>query len=277
MRVRSLDSPIPVEWSLPAEVDVPAGFRVACGGHPVVADIAWRRGLRTEAEVRAFLDPSAYSPTPGEELPDLVAACEHIERAIRDRVSILVWGDFDVDGQSATATLVAGLRALGANVSYYIPDRATESHGLNLPGVQRANAAGVSLLLTCDCGITNADEIRWFRKHGGVVVVTDHHELPENLPPADAVVDNKRLLADHPLRDLAGVGVAYKLMEALMERSGRHQEAEALLDLVALGIVADVVPQQKDNRYLLQLGLQRLVKSERPGVRALLNLSLIHI
>jgi single-stranded-DNA-specific exonuclease len=184
---------------------------------------------------------------------------------------ICVWGDFDVDGQSSTALLVSALSSLGANVRYYLPNRLTESHGMNLPALQRLLAQGVKLILTCDTGIAEHDPIAAARAAGVEVIVTDHHDLPDTLPAAVAAVNPKRLSPGHPLGELPGVGVAYKLAEALFEAQGCPAQSAALLDLAALGIVADVAQLSGDTRYLLQQGLAALQHTTRVGLQVLLE------
>ncbi|NJN94846.1 MAG: single-stranded-DNA-specific exonuclease RecJ, partial [Anaerolineales bacterium] len=225
----------------------------------------------TVEQARAFLDPAIYCPTPPEALPDLEQAVARLNRAIERRESICVWGDFDVDGQTATALLVSSLQSLGAKVRYYIPNRLTESHGMKLPALRRILAEEVNLILTCDTGIAEHEAIAAAQSAGVEVIVTDHHDLAETLPPALAVVNPKRLPPDHPLRELPGVGVAYKLAEGLYRSRQRAAESESLLDLVALGIVADVAQQVGDTRYLLQKGLLALRQTNRLGLQTLIE------
>ena len=230
---------------------MPAALREAVGGNPLVAASLAQRGILTPAAARSFLDPSAYTPAPAADLPDIDAAVACVRRVIHEKGEILVWGDFDVDGQTATALLVSALRELGAFVRWHIPNRFREGHGVHLPTLQR-ELQGADLLLTCDTGIGAHDSLAWAQQQGVAVVVTDHHKLPATLPPASAIVTPQRLAEGHALRELPGVGTAYKLIEALFDgRSSEH-----LLDLVALGIVADVMRQVDDTRWLLQRGLQ---------------------
>lgn len=243
----------------------------AVGGHPLVARTLARRGITDPETARAFLDPDYYHPAPSVALPGAVAAAERLERAIRQKETICVWGDFDVDGQTATTTLLSTLRELGAAVAYHVPNRARESHGVNLTVLKRLIAEGIDLVLTCDTGVTAHRAIAYARSQGIDVIVTDHHDLPPTLPEAYAVINPKMLPADHPLRELPGVGVAYKLAELLYQRAGRVEEAAQYLDLAALGIVADVATQSGDARYLLQRGLQALRRTERVGLRALME------
>jgi single-stranded-DNA-specific exonuclease len=200
-------------------------------------------------------------------------AIERIDLAIARGERIAVWGDFDVDGQTATTVLVSTLAALGADVTFHIPVRAAEGHGVNLPWLQRLIDDGARLVLTCDTGIAANDAVDYARLRGVDVVVTDHHELASILPAAAAVVTPKRLPEGHPLSTLPGVGVAYKLAEALAAHFGQPEIAEQQLDLVALGIVADVALLAGDARYLLQRGLASLRITRRLGLQIMLELA----
>lgn len=256
----------PPIWREATPVPVPAGLAEAVGGHPLVARTLAQRGILTPTEARRFLDPDHYTPAAPDELPDMDAAVACLGRVIRERGEVLVWGDFDVDGQTATALLVTALRDLGARVRWHVPNRFREGHGLHLPTLRR-QLGDADLLLTCDTGIGAHDALAWAQGQGAAVVVTDHHKLTDSLPPASAVINPQRLAEGHALRELPGVGAAFKLVEALYgDRSCEH-----LLDLVALGIVADVMRQVDDTRWLLQRGLQVLRVAERPGLRALMT------
>ena len=213
-----------------------------------------------------------YRPTSGLELPDMDKAVERVQKAMAERELICVWGDFDVDGQTATALLVSALRDLGANVVSYIPQRLTEGHGMHVPSLKAQIDGGARLILTCDTGIDEHEAIDYARTRDVDVVVTDHHKLPDELPKAVAAVNSRRVGPHHPLRDLPGVGVAYTLGEALApDRDWTH-----LLDLVALGIVADVAMQRKDTRYLLQRGLANLSSTKRLGLQVMMDLAEIN-
>ncbi|MDH4208569.1 MAG: single-stranded-DNA-specific exonuclease RecJ, partial [Anaerolineae bacterium] len=259
------------EWIEPPEVDLPDRLRAAVGGHPLVAKTLVRRGITDVEEARAFLEPRDYQPAPATDLPGLVTAAERLERAIGLGEEVCVWGDFDVDGQTATTILFSTLRDLGARVRYHIPVRASESHGVNVPVLGKLIEQGVQLVVTCDTGVSAHAAIDSARRKGVDVVVTDHHDLPAILPEALAVVNPKMLPDDHPLKELSGVGCAYKVVEALYERAGRVEDAERCLDLVALGLVADVAVLRKDTRYLLQRGLESLRQTGRLGLRALME------
>jgi single-stranded-DNA-specific exonuclease len=242
--------------------------------HPLVAQTLIRRGFTTPESARAFLDLEAYSPTPAAELPGLTTAVERIIWAIRSRESICVWGDFDVDGQTSTTVLVQTLLTLGANVTYHIPVRGSESHGVNIPHLKEIIAQGAKLILTCDTGITAHEAAEYARTRRVDMVITDHHDLPENLPQAVAVVNPKLLPPEHPLATLAGVGVAYKLAEELITRfPSAPCPPAALLDLVALGLVADLAILKGDARYLVQKGLTVLRSTQRLGLQIMLEMA----
>jgi len=260
-------------WSEPNPVAVPAGFLAAIAGPELLAQALIRRGQRHAASARAFLDPGLYSPTPPWELPDIHPAVQRLLQALQQRERICVWGDFDVDGQTATAILVSAMRSLRAEVSFYIPVRAEETHGLSTTGVQRELAAGARLMITCDTGSSDLEAIAYARRRGLDVIVTDHHELPPSRPPALALVSSRLLPGAHPLRELTGAGVAYKLAEALLQAAGSSLAASSYLDLAALGLVADLAVQRADVRYLTQRGLASLQRGERPGLAALMQVA----
>jgi single-stranded-DNA-specific exonuclease len=264
---------VPKEWVEPPDVKATAELRAAIGGHPLVAETLARRGFVDVELAGAFLDPSRYRPAPPADIPNLTQAAERLERAIRQREAICVWGDFDVDGQTSTTILVSALEDFGALVQYHVPHRQRESHGVNLPVLKRLIAEGVDLVLTCDTGVTAHEPIAYAQAQGVDVIVTDHHDLPHELPAAHAVVNPKMLPDFHPLRELPGVGCAYKLAEALYDRAGRVEDAAQYLDLAALGIVADVSVQTGDTRYLLQRGLEALRRTERLGLRVLMEVA----
>jgi single-stranded-DNA-specific exonuclease len=260
-------------WIEPPDVEVPEELGAAVGGHPLVAATLARRGYSDVQRAKAFLDPRFYQPAPPDDLPNLPEAVERIARAVRQGEQICVWGDFDVDGQTATTLLVATLRDIGSTVRYYIPNRETESHGVHLPALKRLIGEGVSLIVTCDTGIKARDAVAFARSQEVDIIITDHHDLPPELPNALAVLNPKMLTPSHPLHTLPGAGCAYKLAEALYARASRLKDAERHLDLLALGIVADVAAQTGDTRYLLQLGLEALRRTERLGLRVMMEMA----
>ena len=261
------------DWIEPPKVEVPNSLRAAVGGHPLVAETLVRRGIRDSRAARAFLDPTHYHPTSPSALPHAERAAERLEHAILLGERICVWGDFDVDGQTATTILVSALRDLGASVFFHIPNREREGHGIDLTALEEVLAKGVDVLLTCDTGITAHDGVESASQQSVDVIITDHHDLPPTIPPAYAATDPKMLPQTHALRELPGVGVAYKLAQLLYRRAGRAEEATRHLDLAALGIVADVATQTGDVRFLLQRGLEALRRTERLGLRTLMEIA----
>jgi single-stranded-DNA-specific exonuclease len=249
--------------------------------HVLVGQALLRRGLSSTEAARAFLDPHSYVPAPASALPGMDQAVERISSAIREHEPICVWGDFDVDGQTSTTVLVSALRALGGAVSYHIPVRAHESHGVNIENLAAVIAQGAKLVVTCDTGITANQAVEYATSRGVAMVITDHHDLPAELPAALAIVDPKLLPPEHPLATLAGVGVAYKLAEQLLANRIEKRETsnsfdvspDSLLDLVALGLVADLALLTGDARYLVQKGLAQLRDTQRLGLKTMMELA----
>ncbi|MEO0564195.1 MAG: DHH family phosphoesterase, partial [Chloroflexota bacterium] len=261
---------MPKRWQHPTPVTVPPDLETEIGGHPLILETLVRRGFTTPDAAREFMFWSHHTPASPFDLPDMDRAVQRLKRAIANKEQILVWGDFDVDGQTSTALLVSALRDLGAVVTSYIPSRLKEGHGITVASLKRQLDGGAQLLLTCDTGVDEHEAITYANSHGVDVVVTDHHKLPNALPDAYAIVNPRRTPPDHPLRHLPGVGVAYKLIEAL---TPPEDEPTHLLDLVALGIVADVAPQIGDTRYLLQRGLAALSGTKRVGLKVMMELA----
>jgi len=255
------------EWLEPQAVEADDDLREAVGGHPLISQHLTRKGIVTAAAAKKFLSAGYYSPAAANDLPDIDRAVNRLAQAIRQKEQILIWGDFDVDGQSATALLVSALRKRGAQVHYYLPNRFSEGHGIHLKKLKAWLDGGIELVLTCDTGVTAHEAIDYAAARGVDMIVTDHHTVPPELPSAFAMINPRRLPQGHPLIELPGVGVAYKLIEALYQ----GEDTDFLHDLVALGIVADVMAQVDDTRYLLQRGLKRLRENHRLGLRAILE------
>ncbi|HUH97540.1 MAG TPA: single-stranded-DNA-specific exonuclease RecJ [Anaerolineales bacterium] len=265
-------------WLDPQPVDIPASF-ADLHLPALIARTLVRRGISQPDRARAFLHPDAIVPVP---FPGMEKAVECIVLAMRSHDPICVWGDFDADGQTSTALLVQALQAAGANVTYYIPIRGKESHGLHLGSLKSIIDHGAKLIITCDTGITAYEAIEYANSRGVQVIVTDHHDLGETLPGAKAIINPKLLAAGHPLADLAGVGVAYKLAEALLANqelgigspSGSQISIrDSLLDLVALGLIADVALLRGETRSLAQKGIQRFRNTQRLGLKTMAELA----
>lgn len=262
-------------WIDPSAVD--SGALQALGLPLLVAQTLARRGLNDPAEARAFLDPAHLPSVP---FPGVEKSVDLILQAIQSRRRICVWGDFDVDGQTSTALLTQALTSLGADVVSYIPIRSTESHGVHIHTLKPLLDAGVQLLLTCDTGITAFEALEYATGRGVTVVLTDHHELETapgaagvRLPAADVILNPKLLPETHPLYHLAGVGVAYKLAQALLEAGHAPLALDDLADLAALGLVADVALLKAETRSIVQRGILALQHTQRAGLQALAEFS----
>ncbi len=259
-------------WQDPLPVTIPDSLRNAVGGHPLVAELLIRHGIESPDAALAFLDPARYTSASPFDLPDMDRGVERVQRAIECGERIGVWGDFDVDGQTSTTLLISTLRSLGTDVVFHIPVRADEGHGVTLPALQRFLDSGVNLVLTCDTGVAANEAVAYAASRGVDFVVTDHHDLPGVLPDAAAVINPKRLASNHSLAGLPGVGVAYKLAQALFADAGRAGEETEHLDLAALGIIADVARLSGDTRALAQRGIAALRHPQRIGLQVMLQL-----
>ncbi len=244
--------------------------------HPVIVQVLYNRGITDRDDAAIFLSGEGEDVNPFS-LPGMSKAVTCLRRALRNNESIAVYGDFDADGVSATALLVQTLQALDGCAFPYIPHRVDEGYGLNEEALTHLAREGVDVVITVDCGIRAFDEIEHANRLGLDVIITDHHSIGRKLPDAVAVIDPKRADNDGDFNELAGVGVAYRLAQGLL-RSHRQipvtdrevsLQEEDLLDLVALGTVADLVPLRGDNRVLVYKGLERINRMERPGLQAL--------
>jgi single-stranded-DNA-specific exonuclease len=233
------------------------------------------RGWLDLPQVQAFLQPEQQTlPDPREAFEDLVESLLLLEEAIRGGHKIAICGDYDADGMTSTALLLRALRALGAQVDYAIPSRMQEGYGLNRRIIEEFHAEGVSLLLTVDNGIAAHEPIARARELGLAVIVTDHHDLPPELPAANAILNPKLLAEDSPYGCLAGVGVAYLLAKGLVEQlEAGHELLPSLLDLFTLGTIADLAPLTGVNRSWVKRGLRHLPESSLVGVQALIEVA----
>ncbi|AFY91498.1 single-stranded-DNA-specific exonuclease RecJ [Chamaesiphon minutus] len=280
-----------LDWQLPPQIEIPPEFIAAIRKcKPTVngkyaAKLLWQRGLREIDRLPGYLDCDKYQPSsPFAFGMEMTAAVERLKKAYIYAEKVAIWGDFDADGVTATSVLWDGLGqffARGERLSYYIPDRMKESHGLNVAGIKKLAAQGITLIITCDTGSTNIKEVEYATKLGVDVIVTDHHTLPAKRPPVTAIINPRYFESEHPLFHLSGVAVAYKLVEALYVALPDipKQPVEYLLDLVAIGLIADLVQLSGDCRYLAQQGIKRLTQQNqpdidgfRPGVHKLLQL-----
>ncbi|QNP31028.1 single-stranded-DNA-specific exonuclease RecJ [Cylindrospermopsis curvispora] len=286
-----------MKWILLENIEIPQDFLQAVQKQyyirhgskskaSFVAQILWQRGIRTELELVNFLDFKNYRPASSFEFgKEMNLAVNRLKAAAILKEKVTIWGDFDADGITSTALLWDGLGEFFPQyeqLTYYIPNRLTESHGLNFAGIERLAQQGCRLIVTCDTGSTNIDEIVYAQKLGIDLIVTDHHTLPRERPPVSAIINPRYLPETHPLFHLSGVAVAYKLVEALYETLPDipQNPLEDLLDLVAIGLIADLVQLKGDCRYLAQVGIDKLHQeskknishSRRPGIKKLLEL-----
>ena len=258
-------------WRIPPPI--PPDEKSALDGlSPVLVRLLHNRGMRTRAEADAFLAPGPETQADPSLMPDIDVAVTRLLKAAHSGEPVGVFGDFDCDGVTSAAVLALALEGLGGRVVPYIPDRVSEGHGLNVAAVESLRQAGCRLIVTSDCGVSNVAEVEHAISLGLDVIITDHHTVPPRLPPALAVVNPRRADSRYPPSDLASVGVSYKVAQALYRAAGQS-EREDLLDLVAIGTIADLSPLLLENRYFVTRGLAQLNRTQRPGLRALLEQS----
>lgn len=230
------------------------------------------RGITTEEEYRRYVAPCIEDLHDPITIHGIGEACERIERAVRDRETVLIYGDYDVDGVTSIVLLQTVLRALGADAAHVVPHRLVDGYGLKTSVIDRVlTERDVRLIITVDCGITSVDPVRQAIERGIDVIVTDHHLPPELLPDAAAVLNPKQPGCEYPFKELAGVGVAFKLCCELLRRSGNRMSIASLLKIAAIGTVADVAPLIGENRTIAWLGLAGLADPRNPGLRALIR------
>lgn len=238
----------------------------------ITAQLLVNRGINTADIASDFLKCSLASCHDPFRLKDMDKAVSRIKKAISNGETILVYGDYDVDGMTGVAVLYSAMKILGAKVESYIPNRVEEGYGLNNAAIKRAEKLGVTLIITVDCGITSFKEVEYAASLRIDVIVTDHHEiLNSKVPRAHAVINPLQEGCSYPFKHLAGVGIAYKLVKALYE--GTPHFAEDFLDLVSLGTVADIAPLVGENRVLTKHGLDELTRRQRVGLKALMDVS----
>jgi len=238
---------------------------------PLVVQLLFNRGLKEPAQLASFLAVDQSLCSSPLLLPDMPQAVARIYQAMLSAEPIAIYGDYDADGITATALLVQGLSMLGGNVVPYIPHRLTEGYGLKTTALENLRQQGIGLVVTVDCGITSLSEVRRARRTGLDIVITDHHTPLPEMPPAVAIVNPKLAGSAYPFAELTGVGVAFKLLQALYQSVGREGQLEEMTDLVALGTVADMSPLLGENRYLVKKGIMVMNQSPRLGLRALIE------
>jgi len=241
---------------------------------PIIARILINRGITSPEEAQDFINSGPSSLHPPFLLPDLSKALDRILMALQKGEKVVIYGDYDVDGVTATSLYLEFFKTLGKRVDYYIPDRIAEGYGLNLFAIQNLVNEGVQLLITADCGTTSVKEISWAQENGMDVIVTDHHQPPPETPPAYALINPHREDGEYPFTGLCAVGIAFKLVQGYflkMENSRPALDERLIpyLDLVALGTIADVAPLRGENRFLVKEGLKVLSQTPRLGLDVL--------
>ncbi|MEH1884342.1 single-stranded-DNA-specific exonuclease RecJ [Nostoc sp.] len=240
---------------------------------PIISQLLINRGIETPEQAQAFLNPeSLVLPSPLEDFPDLAISLELLQNAIASQTKIAICGDYDADGMTSTALLLRSLRTLGAQVDYAIPSRMHEGYGINKRIVEEFHSEGVGLILTVDNGISAFEPVARARELGLAVIITDHHDVPQKLPPANAILNPKLIAESSPYRGVAGVGVAYILAVSLAQQLGETKGLiQPMLALFTLGTIADLAPLTGVNRRWVKRGLQHLPKSNLAGIQALIQ------
>jgi len=266
-------STIPPRWDLTGCDDAAAErLAAAIGVSPIVARLLCQRGLDDPELAARFLNPALAHLHDPMRLADMRIAVDRILGAIARKERVAIHGDYDVDGITSTVILRRALEMLGADVVHFIPERLKDGYGLQPSAVERLHADGVALIVSVDCGIRGDDAARRARALGVDLIITDHHEPDAELPPAFAVINPKRRDCPYPDKYLAGVGVALKLVQALLEKAGRGSWLPGFIKVAAIGTLADVVPLVGENRVIAKLGLDLLTKGpHKVGLRALLD------
>ena len=247
----------------------------ALGVSTIVAALLIARGHQDVDSAEAFLKPSLDQLHDPFLMRGMTDAVKRLLRAIDDQEPILIYGDYDVDGTTGTAVLLRALRMLGATAGYHVPHRFTEGYGIRQDALEKAANEGYKLVVSVDCGITAHEPLIWARDQGLDIIVTDHHlpDADEGAPPALAVLNPNQHGCDYPDKNLAGVGVAFKLIHALFRERGREAQAPGFLKMVAIGTVADVAKLVGENRAIVALGLSDLPSAVNPGLRALIEIA----
>ncbi len=241
----------------------------------LIAELLNRRGLKNEAEIRDFFKPDLAHLHDPYLFEDMDKAVTRILKALEDKELITIYGDYDVDGTTSTALLYLGLKRIGARIDFYIPHRMIDGYGLSLGSLDQLRENGSSLIISVDCGVNALEEINAIKDLGMEIIITDHHNPKDELPPALAIINPKLPDCRYPFEHLAGVGVAYKLLMAIYQRLGIDARENVLkyMDLVAVGTIADIVPLVGENRIFASIGLQHLIEKKNLGLNALIQIS----
>jgi single-stranded-DNA-specific exonuclease len=241
------------------------------GLSPLIAQLLYNRGISQPAQLETFLSGDKRLAGDPSRLPDIEPAVARIYRALLSGETIAIYGDFDADGITGTAILVQGLTKLEGKTVPYIPHRLTEGYGLNVTALENLHKQGVSLVITVDCGITALEEAERARRLGLDLIITDHHSTLPEMPSAVAIINPKRADSDYGFSELTGAGVALKLLQALFQNLGKEGQLDELMDLAAIGTVADIAPLSGENRYLVKEGLKLMNTTPRLGLGEIIS------
>ncbi len=241
------------------------------GLSPLIAQLLYNRGISQPAQLEAFLSGDKRLAGDPFRLPDIEPAVGRIYRALLSGETIAIYGDFDADGITGTAILARGLSKLGGKTVPYIPHRLTEGYGLNTTALESLHKQGVSLVITVDCGITALNEVERAKRLGLDIIITDHHSPLPEMPSAMAIINPKRADSSYGFSELTGAGVALKLLQALFQNLGKEGQLEELMDLAAIGTVADIAPLSGENRYLVKEGLKLMNTNPRLGLGEIIS------
>jgi single-stranded-DNA-specific exonuclease len=241
------------------------------GFSPLLIQLLYNRGVKRPEDYASFLACDKSLLADPLLLPDMNQAIIRVNQALLRGETIGVYGDFDADGITATAALIQGLGLLGGKAIPYIPHRQTEGHGLTITALKKLYEQGIRLVITVDCGVTDITEVKKAKEMGLDIIITDHHTPLDEIPKAIAVINPKLGGSVYPFTQLAGVGVAFKLLQGILHNLGIEERVDQIMDLVAIGTIADMSPPLGENRYLIKEGLKRINDSPRPGIRELIT------
>ncbi|MFH2036467.1 MAG: DHH family phosphoesterase, partial [Candidatus Zixiibacteriota bacterium] len=263
---------VTLKWVLAPEPDpeILQDISAKVGLDKSIVKILFNRQIDTPEVIQKFLNPTLNDLRDPFEMLNMDKAVDRITDALRENERIMVYGDYDVDGITASSLLYLVLNKLGAQVSYYLPNRLVEGYGLSIDGIKEAQAQNISLIVSVDTGVTAVVEVEYARSLGIDCILTDHHEPAEILPQPVALVNPKQKDCTYSGGELSGVGVAFKLAQALYQRLQQDEsELEEHLDLVALGTSADIVPLVGENRVLTKFGIRQIARTTKPGLKSL--------
>uniref|UniRef100_UPI003FD843D3 single-stranded-DNA-specific exonuclease RecJ n=1 Tax=Alistipes putredinis TaxID=28117 RepID=UPI003FD843D3 len=268
--------PIETRWVVKPQgnPEAVAAMAAATGISPVLANLLVQRGIDTLEKAKKFFNPQLSDLHDPFLMKDMDKAVERVERAVRNREKIMVYGDYDVDGTTAVALVYKFLRQIGhKDLLFYIPDRYTEGYGISTKGIDHAARKGATLIIALDCGIKAIEKVDYAKRKGVDFIICDHHLPAEEIPRAVAVLDPKRADCSYPFDELSGCGVGFKLVQAYCQKNGiPFQQIEPLLDLLAVSIASDIVPLVDENRILAHYGLLRLNASPSKGLLSIIKI-----